>query len=164
MHPDLLDALKRVKGYRTQDVGGVEDFVKIGKEAEALQTKKKERDQDEEELAKENEDFVESEEDKEKKSRKRWFATQVKRLAICMADFVYMTQFREHKIDHVIETKDSEFFYTVTGITKDEFKALCELEFINKQALNRIVREFRCQEESSLSPENYILSYIKKAA
>ncbi len=77
-----------------------------------------------------------------------------------MADFVYMTQFREHKIDHVIETKDSEFFEIVTGITKQEFTQLCELEFINKQALNRIVREFRCQEESSLRPEEFIYNHL----
>ncbi len=81
-----------------------------------------------------------------------------------MADFVYMTEFREHKIDHVIETKDGEFFRVVTGITKNEFKELCDLEFINRQALNRIVREFRCQEESSLNPEQYVYEYLKKAA
>ena len=34
--PHLLEALKRVKGYRTQEVGGVEDFVQIGIDAEKL--------------------------------------------------------------------------------------------------------------------------------
>lgn len=163
-YPNLLDALARVKGYRTQDVGAVEDFVKIGIEAEELKKNKKVDPLEEEELEEENQDFIESEEDKEKKSRKRWFATQVKRLAICMADFVYMTKFREHKIDHVIETNDSEFFYVVTGITKSEFRELCDLGFINRQALNRIVREFRCQEESSLLPEEYIFEYLMKVA
>jgi hypothetical protein len=163
-HPDLLEALKRVKGYRTQEVGSVQQFLKIGKEAEKLKRNRKTRDQDDDDKAKENENFVESDADREKRSRKRWFATQVKRLAICMADFVYMTQFRENKIDHVIETKDSEFFEIVTGITKDEFRALCDLEFINCQALNRIVREFRCQEESSLTPERYILAHLDKAS
>lgn len=163
-HPDLLEALKRVKGYRTQEIGGVEDFLKIGHEAAELKKKKEPKLKDEVEIEKDNEDFVESDEDKEKKSRKKWFATQVKRLAICMADFVYMTQFREHKIDHVIETNDADFFRIVTGITKDEFRELCDLEFINRQSLNRIVREFRCQEESSLNPEEYIQDYLKKAA
>lgn len=162
--PHLLEALKRVKGYRTQEVGGVEAFVQIGMDAENLKKEKKRDPQDEEEIEEDNNDFVECEEDKEKKSRKRWFATQIKRLAICMADFVYMTKFREHKIDHVIETKDSAFFEIVAGITKDEFKELCELEFINCHALNRIVREFRCQEESSLKPEEYIREYLKKVA
>jgi len=163
-YPHLLDALKRVKGYRTQEVGTVEDFLKIGKDREKLKKDKKRKEKDEAEIEEENKHFVESEEDKEKKSRKRWFSTQVKRLAICMADFVYMTEFREHKIDHVIETKDGEFFRVVTGITKNEFKELCDLEFINRQALNRIVREFRCQEESSLNPEQYVYEYLKKAA
>lgn len=162
-HPHLLEALKRVKGYRTQEVGDVEAFLKIGLDAEKLKKGKGTEPQEEEDLEKENDDFIESEKDKEKKSCKRWFATQVKRLAICMADFIYMTRFREHKIDHVIETKESQFFQVVTGITKDEFKDLCDLEFIRKQALNRIVREFRCQEESSLRPEEYINEYLKKA-
>jgi len=164
-HAHLLEALKRVKGYRTQDVGVVEDFLKIGRDAEKFKNKKKSNTpEDETEIEKENEDFIESDQDKEKKSRKKWFATQVKRLAICMADFVYMTQFREHKIDHVIETNDAKFFQIVTGITKDEFRELCDLEFINRQSLNRIVREFRCQEESSLNPEEYIYEYLKNAA
>ncbi len=161
-HPYLLEALKRVKGYRTQEVGGVETFLKIGLDAEKLKKNQRTEPQEEEDVEKENDDFIESEEDKEKKSRKRWFATQVKRLAICMADFIYMTRFREHKIDHVIETKEPQFFQVVTGITKDEFKDLCDLEFINKHALNRIVREFRCHEESSLRPEEYINEYLKK--
>jgi hypothetical protein len=126
--------------------------------------KEKKYPEEEEEIGEDNNDFVESEKDKEKKSRKLWFATQVKRLAICMADFVYMTKFREHKIDHVIETRDSAFFQVVTGIAKEEFKELCDLEFINRHSLNRIVREFRCQEESSLKPEEYIRQYLDKVA
>lgn len=77
-----------------------------------------------------------------------------------MADFIYMTQFREYNLDHVIQTKDSNFFKIITGIDKEDFKALCDLGFINKFALNRIVREFRCQEENSLKPEEYIFEHI----
>src|SRR5690606_18429088 len=121
-------------------------------------------DLEDDELEQDNKDFVENEKDKEARSRKRWYATQIKRLAICIADFVYMTQFREYNIIHVIETKDPQFFNTVTGITKDEFVELCNLGFINRLALNRIVREFRCQEESSLKPEEYIFNHINKAS
>lgn len=163
-HPSLLEALKRVKGYRTQEVGTVEDFVKIGRDAEKKREKKAKTDLDDADLEQENEDFIENERDKELRSRKRWYATQIKRLAICIADFVYMTQFREYNISHVVETKDPTFFFTVTGISKDEFQELCNLGFINPLALNRIVREFRCQEESSLKPEEYILNNINKVA
>lgn len=161
-HPHLLEALKRVKGYRTQEVGGVDDFLKIGLEAAKLKDASTQLPETEEEIAEEIEDFIESEEDKEKRTKKKWYATQIKRLAICISDFVYMTQYREHKIDHVIETKEAEFFQNVTGITKDEFREFCDLGFINKQALNRIVREFRCQEESSLNAEDYVENYLKK--
>ena len=163
-NPHLLEVLKKVKGYRTQEVGGVEDFVKIGKDAEALKEKRKHKEESEEEVEEENKDFVESDEDKERKNKKRWFATQVKRLAICMADFIYMTLFRENNIGHVIQTNDGQFFQVVTGITKDDFTELCDKGFINKLALNRIVREFRHQEETSLKPEEYIYEHLKEAA
>ena len=79
-----------------------------------------------------------------------------------MADFIYMTKFREYKIDHVIETKDSAFFKIVTGISKNNFTELCDKGFINRESLNRIVREFRHQEESSLKPEEYIISHLEE--
>ena len=162
-HPHLYEALKNVKGYRTQDVGSIDDFIQIGKEAKELEQKKMDKGKDidpDVDLEKENDDFVKKEKDKEKKSKKKWYATQIKRLAICMADFIYMTKFREYKIGHVIETKDSDFFKIVTGISKDDFTDLCDKGFIHRESLNRIVREFRHQEESSLNPEEYILSHL----
>ena len=150
-------------------MGTIDDFIQIGKEAKELERKKGNMGEDidsAEDVEDENKNFAEKEENKEKKSKKKWYATQIKRLAICMADFVYMTKFREYKIDHVIETEDSEFFKVVTGITKDDFTELCDKGFIHRESLNRIVREFRHQEESSLRPEEYILSHIqdKRAA
>lgn len=159
-NPALFEALKKIKGYRTQEVGGIEDFIKIGKDADELK-RKKSQPKDDEDIAEENKQF-EEDGDKEIKSKKKWVATQIKRLAICMADFIYMTQFREHKIGHVINTKDPEFFEVVTGITKDEFNALCDVGLINKAALNRIVNDFRRQEESSLRPEEFILKQLLK--
>ena len=160
-HPHLYKALKNVKGYRTQDAGSIDDFIQIGKDAkEKAELEKDKINPTEEDIEKEKEDFVEKEKDKEKKTKKKWYATQIKRLAICMADFIYMTKFREYKIDHVIETKDSDFFKVVTGISKDDFTELCNKGFIHRESLNRIVREFRHQEESSLKPEEYILSHL----
>lgn len=162
VNPNIWDILKRIKGYRTQDVGTLEDFVQIGVEAEKMKEKKKAKEQLEEDIEKDNEDFVESEEDKEKRSRKKWYATQIKRLAICMADFIYMTYQREYNIHEVINTKSPEFFKVMTGINKDEFAILVENGFINVFTLNRIVREFRQQEISSLDPELFIHETLKK--
>lgn len=163
-HPHLYEALKNVKGYRTQDIGSIEDFIQLGKKAKEKQKLKEEDalDRTEKELEEEAKSDIDKEKDKKIKSRKTWYMTQIKRLAICMADFIYMTEFREYKIDHVIETKDSKFFEIVTGINKDNFSELSDKGFIHKDSLNRIVREFRHQEESSLEPEQYILEHIIK--
>ena len=163
-YPHLFSALKNVKGYRSQQTGSLEDFIQIGEEAKRKKLEKDKLDVSLEKVKKDNEDFVEKEKDKEKQRKKKWYATQIKRLAICMADFVYMTKFREYKIDHVIETKDSDFFKTVTGISKGDFSELCNKGFIHRESLNRIVREFRHQEESSLKPEEYIFKHIQQIA
>lgn len=158
--PHLYEIIKKIKGYRTQEVGSIEDFVKIGVDADKLNDPIKEKSEDE--IESETEDFIEKEEDKEVKSRKKWYATQIKRLAICMADFIYMTYVREYNIKHVIHTKEPKFFEVMTGISKDEFTELCNHGFVNTIALNRIVREFKDQEESSLSPEEFIYENLLK--
>ena len=160
-HPHLFEALKNVKGYRSQQAGRLEDFIQMGEEAKKKKLERDKLNASREKTEKDNKDFIEKEKDKEKKRQKKWYATQIKRLAICMADFIYMTRFREYKIDHVIETKDSKFFKIVTGISKNDFSELCNKGFIHREPLNRIVREFRLQEESSLKPEEYIFEHIQ---
>jgi hypothetical protein len=155
--PHLYEVLKKVKGYRTQEVGTIDDFVKIGVEADELKNKKKTDNATLEEVEEEVEDFVDKEKDKEKQTKKKWYATQIKRLAICMADFIYMTYEREYNIDDVILTKNPRFFEVMTGISQADFSELCDKGFINRFALNRIVREFRDQEDTSLLPEDYIV-------
>ena len=155
----ILDILMRVKGYRNQEVGGISsnELVQIGIDASILDEIKSDPNLLSEEKEKIIEEFLNKEKNKERKSHKKWYATQIKRLAICMADFIYMTYEREYNIDEVIQTKSPQFFEVMTGITKDEFKLLFEKGFINRFALNRIVREFRDQEITSLKPEEYIL-------
>lgn len=72
------------------------------------------------------------------------------------------TYAREYNIDEVIQTKSPQFFETMTGISKDNFVELCDKGFMNRLALNRIVREFRAQETTSLNPEQYILENLLK--
>jgi hypothetical protein len=165
-YPDVLEILKKVKGYRTQEVADIsaEDLVQIGRDAADLDTVKDDPNIPPEEKEKIIEDFAEKDKDKERQSLKKWYATQIKRLAICMADFIYMTLEREYKIDDVIQTKSPQFFHVMTGITKDDFVRLCDMGFMKKPALNRIVREFSDQETSSLEPEKYILENLKKIA
>ena len=158
---DIFEILKKVKGYRTLNVAdlssktlveiGGENGDPIGGTGTPKPPKKVKTDKD-------------KEEEKRKNKHRDWYATQIKRLAICMADFIYMTYQIEGHIDDVIQTKSPEFFEIMTGISKDDFVLLCDLGFMNRSALNRIVREFRDQEVTSLRPEEYILENLLKMA
>jgi hypothetical protein len=166
--PSLLQVLEKVKGYRTQNIGfvTVDDGYQIGLDAETLKEICNDSSLSREEKGKYIDDFMKEgkEGDKEYKTKKAWFATQIKRLGICMADFIYMTLVREYNIEEVINTKEPKFFEIMTGITKDEFKKLCDLGLINHLALNKIVRDFTNKEESSLEPEKYIIECLEKKA
>ncbi|STX28452.1 Type III restriction enzyme, res subunit [Legionella beliardensis] len=158
----LLEILGKIKGYRTQNVADIsaEKLVQIGIDAERLNEIKSDPNLASEVKEEIIEGFCERDEDKERKTYKRWYATQIKRLAICMADFIYMTYERETNISDVIETKSPQFFEVMTGISKDDFSELCNKGFIKTSPLNRIVREFKDQETTSLNPEEYILMNI----
>ncbi|WP_133129002.1 DEAD/DEAH box helicase family protein [Legionella nagasakiensis] len=158
----LRDILAKIKGYRTQNVSGFDmnKLVQIGRDAEKLKDIRSDPNLAIEEKEKHLENFYEKDKDKERKTYKQWYATQIKRLAICMADFIYMTYEREMRIEDVIETKSSHFFEIMTGISKSDFSELCKKGFIQKSPLNRIVREFRDQETTSLNPEEYIFKNI----
>ncbi|WP_415064374.1 DEAD/DEAH box helicase family protein [Bdellovibrio sp.] len=162
-NPQLLAILMKVKGYRSGEfTATIEDLVQIGRDASDLEQVKSDPNLSPEEKSKIIEDFTEKDKDKDRQTKKKWYATQIKRLAICMADFIYMTYQREYNIDDVIQTKSPHFFEVMTGISKDDFTELCNKGFMNRFALNRIVREFRDQESTSLNPEQYILENLKK--
>ena len=150
----ILAILEKVKGYRTQEVGSIQNSIQIGLDADEVDDLKKD--------ARDN-NKNKSDINKKKDAKLKKSAVQIKRLAICMADFIYMTYEREGNIYDIINTKTPEFFKVMTGITKDEFSLLREKGLINENALTKIVREFREQEESSLRPEEFILSRIKAA-
>lgn len=164
-HPHILGILGKVKGYRSGEfTATIDDFVQISRDASELEQVSADPNLTQDDKDKIIEHFADKDQDKERQTRKKWHATQIKRLAICMADFIYMTYEREYNIDDVIQTKSPQFFEVMTGITKDDFVELCEKGFMNRFALNRIVREFRDQENTSLNPEDYILENLKKMA
>lgn len=160
----LREILGKIKGYRTQDIGGIstEMLIQIGIDAEILDEVRADVNLSSEEKEEIYKSYIEKDKDKKRKSYKQWYATQIKRLALCIVDFIYMTYERESNIADVIETKSPEFFEVMTGISKEEFCELCEIGFINRPPLNRIVREFKDQEISSLDPEKYIFDNIRE--
>lgn len=65
--------------------------------------------------------------------------------------FMYVTDFREEALKHVIESLDSALFERVTGLTVEDFKLLSDLGLFNKQNLDTAIYQFRSFERASLA-------------
>lgn len=65
--------------------------------------------------------------------------------------FMYLTEHREIGLKDVIQTIDTDLFTRVTGLTKENFQAMCDLGLFNPQLMNEAVLAFRRFEESSLT-------------
>jgi hypothetical protein len=64
--------------------------------------------------------------------------------------FMYVTDFREEAVKHVIESLDSELFERVTGLTVNDFKVLCDLGLFNTDHMNSAIYQFKLFETASL--------------
>lgn len=64
--------------------------------------------------------------------------------------FMYVTDFREEALKHVIESLDSDLFERVTGLTVNDFKLLNDIGLFNAQHMNHAIYQFRSFERASL--------------
>jgi hypothetical protein len=64
--------------------------------------------------------------------------------------FMYVTDFREEALKHVIESVDSSLFERVTGLTVTDFRVLSNLGLFNAQHMNHAIYQFRSFERPSL--------------
>ena len=162
-HPYLYEVLRNIRGYKIISTPSKAECIEIGKQSRKPKANE-EFDLDESELAQLNQSEVNKEKNKKLKAKKSWYAMQIKRLSIGLSDFIYMTKKRELKIDHVIQSTQPELFKSITGISIDDFNQLCEFELVRKDPLNRIVRDFRHQEESSVEPEKYVGKFLRSSS
>ncbi len=63
---------------------------------------------------------------------------------------MYVTDFREEALRHVIESIDTDLFERVTGLAIEDFRLLSELGLFNAQHMNAAIYQFRSFERSSL--------------
>ena len=155
----LLEILARIKGYRTQEVSSnhAKKLAQIGPVEGDLRGKNKDK-----KKKKTGSKSQLTAEEKELKRKIRLAITQIKRLSICLSDFIYMTKKRENCLDDVVSNPDAKFFRDVTGITKDEFNYLCDLELIRRDKLEENILDFYFQEVASLISEEFVSKEIKK--
>jgi hypothetical protein len=64
--------------------------------------------------------------------------------------FMYITDFREEALKHVIESLDTDLFERVTGLTLDDFRLLSDIGLFNAQHMNHAIYQFRSFERASL--------------
>ena len=63
---------------------------------------------------------------------------------------MYLTDFRENKLQDVITKLEPDLFMTVTGLTVKDFHLLVDLKVFNTEQMNQAVFAFRRYEDASL--------------
>ncbi len=64
--------------------------------------------------------------------------------------FMYLTDFRENTLQHVITKLKPELFLTLTGLTVEDFHLLVNLKVFNTEQMNQAVFAIRRYEDASL--------------
>lgn len=64
--------------------------------------------------------------------------------------FMYLTDFREEALVHVIESLDTQLFERVTGLTLDDFHKLSDVGVFNAAHMEEAIWQFRLFERASL--------------
>ncbi len=63
--------------------------------------------------------------------------------------FMYLTDFRENKLQDVITRLEPDLFKAVTGLTVKDFHLLVRLKVFNTEQMNQAVFAFRRYEDAS---------------
>jgi hypothetical protein len=151
--PDLVKALQSMESFSNLN-------IKVGLER-SINTEK--------DLSKTKKDGKkpsdkQNEAEKESNSFRRQLRDNLIKFASRVPIFMYLTQHREAALKDVIESLDTDLFVKVTGLSKENFKEMCELGLFNPQLMDEAVLAFRRFEESSLVYLDTSLSSVFKVA
>lgn len=138
--PGLLETLKKITAHRSLN--------KLGKTIQAIVTAEKSI-KDAKKEGRKLEPAEKKQVDEGKKELESLKALLIKfitRIPI----FMYLTDYREEALRHVIRTLDTQLFERTTGITVVEFESLCEAGIFNDKKLNVAIFAFRLYETASL--------------
>lgn len=142
---DLLEALNQIEDFRNL----VETAQHIVTSTKAL--KKAKRDQG----------GVLTPEQKTEQSttgkQRKEIRDKLKKFLASVPVFMYLTDFREEALKHVIESLDPDLFEKVTGLTVADFKMLSDIGLFNAPHMNHAIYQFKRFEEASL---NYVSNRI----
>lgn len=143
--PEAMAAVERIEGWRALGDNIIETIINKSEKVKELKNKAKERDLSN----KEKKELTD--EEKEYKSKRKLVQEKLIKFATRIPAFMYLTDFRENKLQDVITRLEPDLFLTVTGLTVKDFQLLVSLRVFNTEQMNQAVFAFRRYEDASLN-------------
>lgn len=140
---EALDALMNMEDFRSLN----SDIETIISKSNAVKKAKAEKGDN---LTKKEKKEL-SDEEKEYKSMRKQIQQKLIKLATRIPIFMYLTDFREKSLKHVIQHLEPRLFKKVTGLNIDDFNTLCNLGVFNADTMNDAVFKFKRYEDASLT-------------
>ena len=140
---DILNALMNIEGFRNLNT----DLEKIINKSEKINKIKKNNKDDK--LSKKDKKEL-SDEEKEIKSKRKRFQEKLQKLSTRIPVFMYLTDYREEKLEDVITKIEPGLFSKVTGISVKIFEKMVSIGLFHSTLMNSAVFAFKKYENSSL--------------
>ena len=140
---EAMQALMNIEGFRNLN----QDIQTIINKSESVKKAKNEAN---------NRDLTAQEkrqmtqEEKEFKTLRKQIQDKLKKLSTRIPIFMYLTDFREYRLEDVITKLEPVLFRRVTGLTQPDFELLVGLGVFNKALMNDAVFKFKRYEDASL--------------
>jgi len=143
-NPEAMAAVDRIEGWRALGNNIIETIINKSEKVKNLKNKAKDK-----ELTKKEKKQL-TDEEKEYKSKRKQVQEKLIKFAARIPAFMYLTDFRENKLEDVITKIEPDLFQTVTGLTVKDFHLLVRLKVFNTEQMNQAVFAFRRYEDASL--------------
>jgi hypothetical protein len=143
-NPEAMAAVERIEGWRALGDNVIETIINKSEKVKDLKNKAKEKNL----TAKQKKEL--SAEEREYKSKRKLVQEKLIKFATRIPAFMYLTDFRENKLQDVITKLEPDLFNTVTGLTVKDFHLLVGLKVFNTEQMNQAVFAFRRYEDASL--------------
>lgn len=136
-----MDALMSIEGFRSLN----QDIQTIINKSEKVKDAKKSKDS----LTSAEKKKL-NEEEKEYKSLRKQIQEKLLKFATRIPVFMYLTDYREETLVHVITRLEPNLFKKVTGLSVEDFELLVSLHVFNGDLMNDAIYKFKRYEDNSL--------------
>ena len=143
-NPDAMRALESIEGFRSLNVNNeLKTIINLSEKVKKAKSKEGEMTvKDKREL---------TAEEREYKSRRKMIEEKLKKFATRIPIFMYLSDYREETLKHVITQLEPGLFKRVTGLNIKDFELLVSLGVFNASLMNDAIYKFKRYEDSSLS-------------